>query len=466
MRLSVFNLYVENYPDADSTLVHNTLSGAYVVLENEALEVLRRADRGEKISCDEQEIVDEEDLWDEDVAVVVESRASEERDFRDWFERQRSNRVLSCIVGVNLACNYDCPYCLQAEVMSGKVMSHETCDQTAAWLVRRAKEIKAESLDIGFIGGEPLLHPKRLARVAEQVRSELKGRDIGFSFSVTTNASLLTDQILDLLIPLGLEQLQITIDGDESTHDLTRVSKDGKARFQQIFDATIRASKRVRVIVNGNYEAHTISGFGPLLDKLAEAGLTPGSLVEFSPALEGLATKKGGVGSGACTYSSTDMRYQAALHDKALQNGFEPSGLLSFGPCSYHERHSFAIDPTGAIYVCPGFLGMPKWGVGQVASGLREKDYMGMVNQNPQRACGGCAHRPNCSGGCVAVEWIAKDRMEGVVCERSYFDSQTHDGVIRGYLRETLPLEEALKNFPEPTELPPKEKIFRLPMLT
>ena len=465
MRLSVFNLYVENYPDATSTLVHNTLSGAYVVLENEALEVLRRADRGENISVDEQKIVNEEDLWDEDVAVVVESRASEERDYAEWLERLRSRPALQCTFGINLACNFECPYCSQAEVMSGKVMSLENCDHAADWLTTRAQEVGAEIVDICFIGGEPLLHPKRIVRVSERIRSNLASTKIDFKFSLTTNGYFLDAKMLDLLVPLGLHAVDITLDGDESTHDLTRVSKDGKPAFERLFRNTIDASTRVRVNVNGNYQDNTIAGFGPLLEKLQQAGLADESSVSFTPALEGLAAESG-AGSGACTFSATDMSYQTALHDRALAAGFDPGPILELGPCSFHVRHNYAIDPTGTIYKCPGFLGMPKWGIGNVDTGLREKAYQKMVNQNPQRACGGCAHRPNCSGGCVAAEWVKNDRIEGVSCESSYLNSQTRSGVIRSYLLETMPREQALQNFPETAELPTKRTVVKLPMLT
>ena len=36
MRLSGFNLYVDDFPAAGSTLIHNTLSGAFTVIDRRA----------------------------------------------------------------------------------------------------------------------------------------------------------------------------------------------------------------------------------------------------------------------------------------------------------------------------------------------------------------------------------------------------------------------------------------------
>lgn len=465
MRLSGFNLYVENYPDASCTLVHNTFSGAYVVLENSDLELLRRADRGETLTSIESEAVRDPDLWDPDVAICVESRAAEEREFRTWFERRRSDKEMTVTFGINLACNFDCPYCSQAEVMSGKVMSESTCDRAADWLAKRVADEGIGALLIKFIGGEPLLHPDRVARVARRVRDQL-GDGVDFRFSVTTNGYFLTEDVVDNLVAVGLTGARVTLDGDEHTHDVTRVAKNGKAAFHRIFDNVIAASKRIHINVNGNYQDNTIEGFGPLIEALSTAGLPSQSVITFTPALEGLSTNTD-VGSGACTFSGTDMRYQAALYDQAMRFGFDPgTELHAIGPCDFHERHGYAIDPDGWILKCPGFLGhAEKWAIGHVESGLTPR-YQQLVNLNPQRECGGCAHRPNCGGGCVATQWIQLGYPEGVNCEHDYFETVTRDGVIRSFLIETSDsASDALQQFPSAEPLPARKPRHQLPVL-
>jgi uncharacterized protein len=431
--LSGFNIYVEDYPEPGETLVHNTFSGAYVVLDASTLEILRKADRREPLTVEEQTVAADPDLFDPDVAICVSSRKAEEREFREWFERRRSGtESLDVMVCINLACNFDCPYCVQAEVMDGSTMSHSTCDATAAWIAGRATEIGVERIALAFVGGEPLLHPDRIERVVRAVAAAV---EVPVTFSLITNGYFLDAAILDRLIPLGLTGAQVTIDGDERTHPVTRVSKKGENTFKRIFDHTIAASRRIRISINGNYQDDTVHGFGPLVRQLADAGLSPESRIKFGPALEALSSPSG-VGSGSCTFSQSDTRFQTALHDRIAGLGFDAGELHALGPCSFHERHSFSIDVEGTILACPGFLGHRDWGIGHVTEGLTGR-YQQLLNINAQRECTGCNHQPNCGGGCVATQWLELGRPEGVNCELGFFESVAEAGVVREYAKAT-----------------------------
>jgi uncharacterized protein len=434
MRLSVFNHYVSDYPEIGQTLINNTFSGAYVVLETDVLDALRKQDRGEALSADEAELTADPELRDPDVALVVESRAAEEAEFAAWFERRRDTGVLDCIVGVNLACNFDCPYCSQATIMDGTVMKPEVADATARWLAERAVSAGLDRIHLAFVGGEPLLHPERIERIARGVREHVGPEGPTLTFTLITNGYFLDQAMVQRLLPLGLEHAKVTIDGDQTTHRTTRVSKRGEDTFQRIFDNVIAASKHIRINLNGNYQTDTVHGFEPLITQLADAGLTAGSKLSFSPALEALSTAEG-VGSGSCTWSGSDMSQHVRLHDLALTHGFSAPPLDLFGPCELHERHAYAIEPSGIIYKCPGFLGHPEWGIGNVAGDFDEQRYQHILGLTPkQEPCGGCSNRPNCGGGCLAAEWLKSGSTDGVNCEKPYFARVERDAVVRGYV--------------------------------
>ena len=391
----------DGFPEPGSTLVHNTFTGAYVVLSDNQLSILRRADRGEDLTCDELPIWEDADLRDPDVGLIVESRSAEEADFRAWFQRRRARTTaLDVTVGINLACNFKCTYCSQEGVLDGTTMSLETCEATAHWIAERAVQVGVEAVKLNFVGGEPLLHPERVKAIAGRVRELVSPHGLTLSFALITNGYFLSPELVAEMIPLGLVKAQVTLDGDETTHSKTRISKKGEDTFQRIFDNVIAASRHIRVYVRGNYETATVHGFAPLVRKLAAAGLPDGSQMSFQPALAGLSSSLD-AGSGSCTWSGSDTSLHVALHDEILRNGFEPPALSTVGPCEFHDHHAFAIEPTGTIYKCPGFLGHPEWGIGHVSEGLSRR-YQQMIAVNPQRECGSCAHRPNCAGGCAS----------------------------------------------------------------
>jgi uncharacterized protein len=451
VRLSAFNLYVEGYPEPGDVLVHNTFSGAYAVLDADVVAALRKADAGRPLDADEAELIDDPDLRDPNVGLVVDSRAVEEQEFRAWFQQRRARtNALEVLVSVNLACNFACTYCSQGEILDGSVMPEVTADHTADWIARRAVESGVDSVFLMFCGGEPLLHPARIARIASRIRDAVAPRGLPVTFGLITNGYFLTADMLDALVPLGLVMAQVTLDGDGTTHAVTRVSKKGEDTFQRVFDHVIAASRRIRIKINGNYQENTVRGFAPLLALLEQGGLPAGSQINFTPALQALGAKEGS-GSGSCTWSGSKTDLHVALQDEILRHGFDTGGAIhAVGPCEFHDHHSFAVDPDGTIYKCPGFMAHPEWGIGHVSQGLSPR-YQQMIAVNPQRECGSCAHRPNCAGGCVATQWLAVGRIDGVNCELPFFESVQQESLVRSYLLATSgDTSEALAAFPAP----------------
>jgi uncharacterized protein len=334
--------------------------------------------------------------------------------------------------------------------MSGSVMKPEVADQTGEWLAERALAVGVESVHMAFCGGEPLLHPERIKRIAARVREKVAPHGLPVTFVLITNGYFLTDQMVSELVPYGLVGAQVTLDGDETTHHLTRVSKKGENTFQRIFDHVVAASRRIQISINGNYTEATAHGFMPLTQKLAEAGMPRSTRVRFTPALEGLASIDWN-GGGMCTWSDSDTTLHLAMQDEILRRGFDTAGLAEVGPCEFHDHHSFAIDPTGTIYKCPGFMGQPDWGIGHVGTGMDLAGYERLIAATPQAGCQGCAHRPNCGGGCVASEWLKTGEAAGVNCEKPFFERINDQAVVRRFLLATSDSpEEAVSAFPPP----------------
>lgn len=473
MQLSVFNLYVEDVPEPGEILVHNTLSGAYVVLDREAAAVLEKCGRGLALDEAERRLIDELELADPDMGMVVTSRAGEERAYQDWLESQQAQPDLTAMVAINRACNFACPYCCQTDILDGSVMTPSLCRGTADWLAARAIEIGARRVHVTFVGGEPLLHPERITSLASELRARLQAGGVDgrpgsrpgsvpgavpeLTLGLITNGLFLDDEMVSRLLPYGLAVAQVTLDGDEHTHERSRVSKRGQPTFARIFDNVIAASRRVRVTLNGNYQHDTIAGFAPLVRKLAAAGFGREHGMSFSPALAILGAPADS-GSGQCTWSRSEHAYGVALHDELVRHGYRPPRLHSIGPCSFHDHHMYVVDIDGTIFKCPGFLGHPAWAIGHVSDGLTGR-YRELLALDTSSTCGGCAHRPSCGGGCLANALVHGSQpgapydssLADLHCERDYLEAATAHGMPREYLLATsASVEQALAAFPAP----------------
>ena len=418
--LSRFNIYEAAYPESGSTLVHNTFSGGFAVLADADLADLASSPGGDRNALAAAE------LGDSDVAIVVASHAEEDAEYSRWLALHRARKQLVATIGVNLACNFACPYCCQAEILDGSVMKATTATAVADWLAARAQAMAAEQISLSFVGGEPLLHPEPIyALVARLRRAQVPPP----TFTLITNGYLLTPELVERMAAIGLRQVQVTIDGDADSHARTRVAKNGAPTFERILANAIAASRMVEVAIKGNYRADTLAGFAPLVARLADAGLPPGSRINFTPALTGLSSREHG---DVRRRSRAEGRIQVDLHDHILAAGFTPEPLEVLGPCQLGDRHSFAIDPRGMLFKCPGFFGHSEWSVGSASSGLNARYEEILTRVAAESDCAGCAHRPNCGGGCLASRWLSTERSAGD-CERDYFDAIAGAAIIRSY---------------------------------
>jgi len=96
-----------------------------------------------------------------------------------------------------------------------------------------------DALHILLFGGEPLLNARRAVHLLQQAR-RLRLR----SAEMATNGTLLTAAVAHRLAEAGLTRLQITFDGDPTSHDTLRVTRNGRPTFDKIL-RNIRAASAV-----------------------------------------------------------------------------------------------------------------------------------------------------------------------------------------------------------------------------
>ena len=131
-------------------------------------------------------------------------------------------------------CNIACSYCYVYQLgdrgwqRQPPTMSQSTIDAT----VRRLGELRrAQDRDFAVVlhGGEPLLLGEvPLARLLTGLRARLP---VGCTLSVQTNATLLTDPLLDILADAGAT-VSVSLDGPAKINDARRVGFDQGGTFE------------------------------------------------------------------------------------------------------------------------------------------------------------------------------------------------------------------------------------------
>ena len=148
-----------------------------------------------------------------------------------------SRNVEKITLQITQQCNFRCSYCIYSDINneaqrshSGEGMSLETAKRAVDFLWEHS--VDTEKPNIGFYGGEPLLRFDLLKQIVAYADEKFDGR--GHTFSITTNGSLLTDEIADYLVEHGILTM-ISLDGPKEIHDISRrFAVDGCGSFDTV----------------------------------------------------------------------------------------------------------------------------------------------------------------------------------------------------------------------------------------
>jgi uncharacterized protein len=145
----------------------------------------------------------------------------------------------SFIFKVATRCNLDCTYCYEYNMGddSWKQQPHFAQLQTVKALAERVKEHaldhRLDFVAFSFHGGEPLLAGAAFFREAATIIRDTLGEDIGCSFGVQTNGTLITEEIVELFsrekIHIGL-----SLDGAKAVNDQNRIYASGRGSFDDV----------------------------------------------------------------------------------------------------------------------------------------------------------------------------------------------------------------------------------------
>ncbi|MBR1770347.1 MAG: radical SAM protein [Bacteroidales bacterium] len=145
-----------------------------------------------------------------------------------------SDRHYHLIINPTQSCNFRCWYCYE-DHKSGK-MSDTTIRRLKKHLKIMIENERIPSLHIGWFGGEPLLcFDSVVYPVSLYAKRLCKRNNIPFTLSITTNAYLINNDMTEKLKRIGLNNYQITLDGDREKHDSVR-NNNGMPSYDKIIE--------------------------------------------------------------------------------------------------------------------------------------------------------------------------------------------------------------------------------------
>jgi len=457
MQPSMFNLRVP-LQARDEFFLMNTITDAQLVVSRDVAELLDRADKGEFIGTPVATPEEREALallWDN--GFLVENRTADRAALDKYLDTVKSNTdELNVTLLTTLQCNFACDYCFQGDHGDynkfADKMSPEMAVRVSDWLDRELDRVRPERFVLTFFGGEPLLNIPVMYSIAERAWKATQARGVTLYINIITNGLLLSEEVVDRLLPLGLNGIKITLDGDHDTHNRMRPLRGGQGTFDRIIENIRRVAGKCRIAVGGNFDEESVESFPALLeflkaqdfaDKLvkvnfkpivrAEAKATqpknviPLTLVSANAKpLNGTCMTSVGSGAGTgcdnCDFVDDKMAF---LRDETERHGFKAHDGVHNGPCHVHMQHAHTIGPDGSLYPCPGFTGQLATSTGHIddrKDAFRESAREKFERLSPWKECGDCAYIPVCAGGCVAASFSQLGDMNVPTCHKRSFD--------------------------------------------
>jgi uncharacterized protein len=145
------------------------------------------------------------------------------------------------IINPTLECNFRCWYCYEQHP-DGRMMPNIMV-RIKQYVDRLVNDEKIKGFTLGWFGGEPLLYFYEVVYpLAIYFKNKFLKLDLPFSQNMTTNGYCIDQEMISKFDEIDLRHFQITLDGDNETHNRTR-NQQGKPSFDKILQNIIDICK-------------------------------------------------------------------------------------------------------------------------------------------------------------------------------------------------------------------------------
>lgn len=392
MEWSIYNhlFYSEK---SNAYLLYSSLSNMIIKLDEESYKsVINIKDNLNSIDIDKG---DYKFLFDG--RFIVESNETEVNKIVLTTLKQRfSSTSLSLTIAPTRDCNFNCPYCYEANRMN-KRMNADTRRAVVDY-VKSYKDIK--SLNVIWYGGEPTTEIETIKLLSKDFSQIIDNYN---SFMVTNGYCL--DKLVNIIQELRISGFQITLDGTQESHNLTRHLINGKGTYNKILSNIdlILAKHSVNIVIRMNISTNNSEQYVHLYNELQKRY---GNKVYLYPAF--VNDYNGSCLLGTC-YDDCTKKAQF-LNQLFEEHGIYTKDLypsrINKG-CMLQTMNSFVIGPDGELYKCWHHLGITTKVIGSIFKSpsitnidlLADLMTKGDVLQND--ACKSCVLFPSCYGGCT-----------------------------------------------------------------
>jgi uncharacterized protein len=322
------------------------------------------------------------------------------------------------VLNITNQCNLACAYCYEfgadkiaTPAGKPKYMTLDTARASVDLLIAEAAARSA--VHITFFGGETLMNFKLLQGIVDYADGATRAAGKAITYSLTTNATLLTPAIIDFLSEHRIG-VTVSMDGPAEIQDRHRVYKNGKGSYAVV-------EPRLRALIAGHRTravtarvtltegvTDVIRIYRHLKDELGfhEVGFAPvTNSGDRDYAIDGDGMDEVLAQFRALADEWLEYALRGEMH--GFTNVSETIGELIQGVNKSHPCGAalglMGVSPSGDLSPCHRFTDADTHSMGHVSSGIdrgKQQDFLARGHVGAKYDCQSCWARPLCAGGC------------------------------------------------------------------
>lgn len=310
---------------------------------------------------------------------------------------------------------------------------------------------RSDKIGLGFFGGEPLLRYDLIEATAAYARERARLARKTVSFSVTTNATLMTPEVVSSMQRLGIPAL-VSLDGMPHTENERRFPDGGPSADLALANAlraleagvntTVRWTLTPGMVrhVPGDTRALARLGFRTVaLEYVYEVEWTEAALKELEEAL-----------SDVARFYISELRAGRRLTVKPIDDGLNLFQMeqRQTSRCGL-ATHGVAVGSDGSIYPCHRFVTRGGPVIGHVLQGWDEPALKASQEWDVNRmrsesgSCRDCPVQLRCVGCCLCTNLdVCGDRYVSprAFCELQRIGQRVANDVVGVLYAEKNPI--------------------------
>jgi uncharacterized protein len=425
-------------PGARRPYVYHRLFGNFAWVDDEMHDLLARPLPAMTVASLSDLIgaAETQSLWDSHF--LVESPEEERSMIAGWLEDRRqaihTGKFLGALqISSSNACNFACTYCFadasdlrsapRQRIAEGpQNISYELASAAIDNVRQVAQQHGRQRIGVKFLGREPLINWKVIRQLLHAYA------DAGIQWSITTNGSLINDEIASDLKRFDVLTV-VSLDGPSAVNDAFRLAKSGGGTYS-IVERALRllAEHGTRYGVSSVITAKSdFASMRPFIDHLVDLGARELELtlvmqtkhVPVSPMTDEvqLAAELADLYEYGREKLLLHGDWIDPFHRIMVTHKFRDEGepVTPLGSACTATSHQISLEPSGDLFPCRA-MSTHYGNILDLDAALHSKPYEDVVMRTfyNVRACHGCMLEGFCQGTCLGSSEEATGDLYGV----------------------------------------------------